>query len=325
MNKSLWTGIGASAAMLILILDGKTALEGAALGIDLCLRTVVPSLFPFFILSILLTGSFVGTEISWLRPIGHLFRIPKGCESILISAFLGGYPAGAQSIKEAYCAGSLSRQNAERMLSFCNNAGPSFLFGMVSTLFPEKWMVWVLWGIHILSAFIAAQLFPACAQNSSSLKKRNMTISDAMLSAIRIMAQVCGWVILFRIIICFLSRWILWLFPAPVQVAITGFLELSNGCWELKQLEDISLRFILCSVMLAFGGLCITMQTMSAASGISLHYYFRGKLVQTFFSLIMAVLVVLHIWSIIPVIITIFLLFSRKTKNSSRNPEAVGV
>ena len=49
-KKQLWTGIAASMGMLVLILDGKTALEGARQGIELCLRTVVPSLFPFFLL-----------------------------------------------------------------------------------------------------------------------------------------------------------------------------------------------------------------------------------------------------------------------------------
>lgn len=326
MNKSLWTGIGASVAMFILIIDGKTALEGAAQGIDLCIKTVVPSLFPFFVLSILLTGSFAGSEIRCLRPIAKLFHIPRGYESILIPAFLGGYPAGAHSVKEAYIGGSLSRENAERMLCFCNNAGPSFLFGMVGSLFPEKWMVWALWMIHIFSAWISSQLFPAYAESASSMKrKKNGSVSDVMVAAIQMMAQVCGWVILFRIVIRFLSRWILWLFPTPVQILISGFLELSNGCWELRQLENVSLRFFLCSAMLAFGGICVTMQTMSAAKGLSLRYYLYGKLIQTASSLIFAAIVIWRIWIALPVIILVLLLFPQKMKNSSRNPVGVRV
>ena len=44
-----------SAGMLVLILDGKAALLGAQAGVELCLNTVIPSLFPFFVLSVLLT------------------------------------------------------------------------------------------------------------------------------------------------------------------------------------------------------------------------------------------------------------------------------
>ena len=36
-------GIG----FLVLIFDSRLALEGARAGLDLCIRTVIPSLFPF--------------------------------------------------------------------------------------------------------------------------------------------------------------------------------------------------------------------------------------------------------------------------------------
>ena len=78
--------------MLALILDGRTAIDGARQGIELCLRTVIPSLFPFFVLSILLTSSLLGGSLAVLRPLGRLFGMPDGAESLLIPAFLGGYP-----------------------------------------------------------------------------------------------------------------------------------------------------------------------------------------------------------------------------------------
>ena len=81
--------------MLALILDGRTAIDGARQGIELCLRTVIPSLFPFFVLSILLTSSLLGSSLAVLRPLGRLFGMPDGAESLLIPAFLGGYPVAA--------------------------------------------------------------------------------------------------------------------------------------------------------------------------------------------------------------------------------------
>ena len=101
-NRKLWTGIGAFAGMLVLILDGKTALQGAQTGVELCLRTVVPSMFPFFILSILVTGTMLGETYPLLTRIGRLFHIPKGTASILIPAFLGG---------DAICTGILGKSN----------------------------------------------------------------------------------------------------------------------------------------------------------------------------------------------------------------------
>ena len=110
------------------------------------------------------------------------------------------------------------------------------------------------------------------------------------------MATVCGWVVLFRVLLAFLKRWFFWILPAAVQVAVTGILELSNGCCELLAVTDVSDRFCICSGILAFGGLCVTMQTVSVTAGLSLKPYFWGKLLQTLFSLALAALIAYGIW-----------------------------
>lgn len=326
MKKQLWSGIGEFIGMLILILDGKTALQGAQQGIELCLRTVIPSLFPFFLLSILLTSSFLGSSLPVLRPLANLCGMPNGAESILVSGFLGGYPVGAQSIAAAYHSGQLDRKDAERMLAFCNNAGPAFLFGMVASMFPKPWIAWALWGIHIASAILVSLLIPGNTAKSASLSLSKQTsLPEALHSSITVMATVCGWVLLFRVVIAFLNRWVLWLLPTTVHVAITGLLELSNGCCELASISDTSLRFILCSAMLALGGICVTMQTMSVTYGLSLRYYFIGKLLQMIFSFVISAAVILGIWLPCCIILLFFSVFLRKAQKRSSIPKAIGV
>ena len=52
MEKRKWiVSLAAAAGILVLILDSRTALAGAAQGLSLCLKTVIPSLFPFIFLS----------------------------------------------------------------------------------------------------------------------------------------------------------------------------------------------------------------------------------------------------------------------------------
>ena len=77
--------------MLALILDGQTALLGAAEGLELCIRVVIPSLFPFLFLSTLLTGALWGNGSKFLVPAGRLMGIPAGAESLLIAGFLGPF------------------------------------------------------------------------------------------------------------------------------------------------------------------------------------------------------------------------------------------
>lgn len=326
MKNKPYAGIGAALGMLVLILDSKTALQGAQTGIDLCLRTVIPSLFPFFLLSIVLTSSFLGSSLPWLRPMGKLCGIPTGAESILISAFLGGYPVGAQAIATAYRSGQLSKADAERMLSFCNNAGPAFLFGMVASMFPERGMAWLLWGIHIASAILVALLMPGISAEAVKMAGQSgISLSQALQRAIGVMATVCGWVVLFRVVIAFLERWVLWLLPMAAQVAVTGLLELSNGCCELWKIADVHTRLLVCSAILSFGGLCVTMQTVSVTSGISLRRYFLGKGIQTLISLLLTSGVICGIWIPCCALLAIFAVILRKTQNRGSNPAAVGV
>ena len=311
-------GIGAAAGMLVLILDGKTALAGARSGIELCLMTVIPALFPFIVLSILLSGALLGASIPPLRPVGRILKMPAGTESLLLCAFLGGYPSGAVAVSEAFRAGSLSKDAAERLLSFCNNAGPAFLFGMTLSLFPDAGAAWLLWGIHILSALAVGILIPGKESSPVKLKKGGSSIG-VIKNAITVMATVCAWVILFRIIIAFLDRWILWLLPPEVRVAVIGVLELSNGCCSLTLVNDVRVRLILCSGMLALGGLCVTMQTVSSVRGLKMNQYYLGKILQFVCSILLSAAAVFHFWWVFPVLGVVVYLFTGRSKKISGN------
>lgn len=284
------TGIFACIGMLILILDGQTALSGASAGLYLCLKTVIPSLFPFLFLCSMLTNTLWGSQIPWTNKIGNRLGIPAGAEPILISAVLGGYPAGAQIIGSAYQNGNLVKEDAHHLMTFCSNAGPAFLFGMTAAMFPEKTTVWALWAIQLLSAVLTAISGRHIPQSTAYLSSADPSITDVLTQTIKVMTTICGWVLLFRIVSAFLERWVLFLIPLEIQILITGLLELSNGCICLNQIDSIPIRFIVCSLFLSFGGLCVTMQTISVIGKLSPIPYLTGKLMQTCFSLLLSVL-----------------------------------
>lgn len=285
-TKRILTGVLCCFGLFVLTLDSKTAVEGAHLGIDLCLKTVIPSLFPFFVLSLLLLNSLNDSNLILLKPLGRLCCIPPGSEGILVGAFLGGYPVGAQNIAYSFRNGMLSRNTAERMLAFCSNAGPAFIFGITSALFPNKWMPWALWTIHILSAIGVSMIFPLREEITTKMDNAKCNASqDAILCAVRSMACVCGWVILFRVLITFFEKWTRSFLSLEMQTILTGLLELANGCCQLESISNVSVRFVLCSAFLAFGGLCVTMQTISVTQGLSIRSYCLGKSLQTMLSI----------------------------------------
>lgn len=286
------TGIFAALFMAILILDAKTVLSGATDGLKLCISTVIPALFPFFVLCPILNNAFWGCRVGFLQPVCRLCGIPQGGESLLLVGFLGGYPIGASSINDAYRNGSLTREVATRMMGFCCNAGPAFIFGMLGSLFKVGSVAWYLWGIHILSALAVGMILPGKKTSDCRLPVlAPIQLSQAVKNAIINIAGVCGWVIIFRVIIAVCQRWFLWLFPKEVQTVLIAALELTNGCWELHGMSNSGLRFILSSAFLGFGGMCVTMQTVSVSADLGLGMYLPGKILQMLLSILAAGLV----------------------------------
>lgn len=297
--RSLLPSALAGVGMFILIVDSRTALVGAEEGIDLCIRTVIPALFPFFVLATILTSSLIGTKSKLLRPIGRLCGIPKGAECILLTGLLGGYPVGAQCISQAYATGHLTKVDARRMLGFCSNAGPAFLFGMSGLLFSNKSVPFLLWMIHILSAIMTGIILPGKSNlQVTASPKVIFNTGETLQKSLRVTANVCAWVLLFRIILTFLERWFLWLLPRTGQIVIAGFLELSNGYIALSSIENECIRFFLASIFLSFGGICVLLQTVSVTgqAGLDLGLYFPGKLIQCAISAVISLCVSRHLY-----------------------------
>lgn len=320
-----FSGIVAALGMLVLIIDSEASLAGAREGVDLCIRTVIPSLFPFFLLSQILVSAWTGRQLPMLRPLGKLLGVPEGCESLLIPGFLGGYPVGAKSIHHAWESGCVSEQDANRLLFFCSNAGPSFLFGMAAPLFSKPGTGWILWGIQIVSTILVAYLMrrePGVAKPVPALLEQSL--SQALKNAVSVTAQVCGWVICFRIITTFADRWFLWLVPEWIRVLFSGFLELSNGCLRLSVLASEEIRFIFCSVMLSWGGICVIMQTASVTKGLKLRYYLLGRLLHTGFSLFLS-LSILGILPKLSLVLPVLLISGWKAVKRGSIPKAAGV
>lgn len=320
-----WFCILSVTGTLILILDGKTALSGASEGIELCLRTVIPALFPFMILSSVFLSC--ATALPWKGTVfSTVFRFPPGEGFLALPCFLGGYPVGAQSVCKAYQEGRLKRDEAQRLLAYSNNAGPSFVFGVVGQMFPKAWFPWALWGIHIAGALAAAHCVSNVDTAQHSDRQSEQSNGNLMVGAVRTMGVICGWVILFRVLIAFLNRWFLWFLPETPRIALIGLLELSNGCCELPKISDIRVRFILCSGMLAAGGLCVTAQTSSVTKGLSLRYYFLGKVIQILVSLMISYSIMYQTMLPLLFLLPLFLLNSCRTgKKRSGNRSLSGV
>ena len=113
--------------------DARQLRLEAAKALTLCAGTVIPALFPFMVVTGLLVRLGFG---QWLAPdmaglMASLFRLPGCAGSALLLGLVGGYPIGARTAAELYASGDLTRQEAERLLTFCNNSNPVFLISVL--------------------------------------------------------------------------------------------------------------------------------------------------------------------------------------------------
>lgn len=294
-----------SAACLILcgvliwfLTKAENIRTAAAAALRLCGSSVIPAMFPFLVVSSLLVALGFG---EWLSPrfaglMGPLFCLPGFSSAALVLGLVGGYPIGARTATSLYTQHMLTKEEAERLLTFCNNSNPVFLISVLgSGVFGSSIIgVW-LWLIHILSALLTGLLFRGSGRRSSRQPPANripcraISLSSAFVSAIRDsvngMLSVCGFVVLFYTAAQPLTSFSKWLSPISV-----GFLELFS---LTPLLAANRFGFIVAAGCTGWGGVSVLAQTaaMLEGSGLSLLPALKGKLVQGLLSTVLAVLV----------------------------------
>lgn len=248
-----WPFIFSCIAMVCLILDSQCVASAAATAIKQCLSAVVPSLFPLFVVSNYAIPMLAEIRMPWLSK---FCKIPQGGESIFLLGLVGGFPIGAQCISQT----SIPEKDAQRMLGFCNNCGPAFIFGILGCFFENKMIPLVLMLIQATTALIVAHLWSGNSQQSHHLHMNQLTISQAVQRAIRSMATVCAWIILGNVILAFAQRWLFPFLPNLLCILLSGMLELTNGCFLLPSISSESLRLVLAAGFICFGGVCVMLQ-----------------------------------------------------------------
>ena len=76
-----------------------------------------------------------------LQPTAPFFKVVFGLSPggayVFLLGLLTGYPMGAKLTADLYYAGKISRQEAEYLLTFCNNPSPAFLITYVGHICLE--------------------------------------------------------------------------------------------------------------------------------------------------------------------------------------------
>lgn len=227
-----------------------------------------------------------------------LFGLSGTGAAALALGLCGGYPVGARTAAELVENGALSRDEGERLLAFCNNAGPGFLLGVCGAgVFSSSRAGAALYLIHVAAALCAGLLIcralppvPHGTYPHKSAKAQHLStafpaaVQNALTGCLNVSAFVVFFTVLARLLLHFLPQ----AFASSLPCALLlGFLELTSGVLSLSCSRA---GFLSCAALLGWGGLSVHCQTLSvlAATPLSARYYLKGKVLQALLSLLLA-------------------------------------
>ena len=299
--RALITPLALLLCLILLLAFPDTGAQAARGALSLCAQTVIPSLFPFFVLSsLLISCGASGLLSSLLAPLMRpLFGLSGAGAAALALGLCGGYPVGARTCADLISSGEASREEGERLLLFCNNAGPGFLLGICGgAVFSSPRAGAALYLIHVSSALFTGMLLTRClpplrARTAPAEKRQarppfSTALPAAVQGALAGILNVCAFVVFFTVF----TRLLLHVLPpslrAPLPLSlILGFFELTSG---VTALPNDRAGFLACAALLAWGGASVHCQALSALGGspLSGKYYLRGKAVQALLSLLLS-------------------------------------
>lgn len=259
-------------ACALLIFPAEAA-TGARNGIGYCLQILVPSLYPFMVLAVFLVKSGLSDKIGRVfeAPARFLMKLPGSAATAVLMSMIGGYPTGGRSVAALYEAGSISEEQASRMLCFCVNSGPAFVISAVGAGFLKNQQAgYILFASQILASFLLSLLSGATVKKlpetakvrKSSAPKAVSALIASAADAARGVINMCCFVILFAAILNLLRIGVR---QPGWSAALSGFLEVTGGCSDFARMK---LPLWAISFIIGWGGLCVHFQVLSSVEKI---------------------------------------------------------
>lgn len=304
------------AAIAALVSAPTQAVEGAKKGMELCCNVIIPSLFPFFVLSSMAVdlglAAYLGRLLEGvMRP---LFRVSGSCAIAVVLGFLGGYPLGAKTALELYRQGLCTKVETERLLAFCNNSGPAFILGVVGAgVFGSSAIGLLIYASHCVASLLTGLVFrfygvgkerqsPVPTAHTKPITATTIpaAFTGGVIRSFSSTLNICAFVIFFSAILQLMASYgaftafakllsLLGVSPQFAPQLVAGLLELTSGVSSLGGATRCVGTISMAAFMLGWAGLSVHCQVLCflVDAGLSPRTYLCGKLLHGIFSAIL--------------------------------------
>lgn len=289
-------------SLALIIRNSDVAIKYMSEGLRLCAVTVVPSLFPFMVLSDIIVSSGAANLIgkALRRPMRFLFGVSGegGCAVIL--GTLCGFPIGAKAAVSIYDSGRISRGELERLLTFSNNPSSAFIISAVGvSLFGSRDSGYLLYAATLISSALVgigqnilfgrkgksrqAEFTEQTERSRRADTKLSIgDFTEAVTSSVFGILKVCAFVMFFTAFLGTLGSALNSItLPEQTNAILFGIFELTGGMSQAAALPREQ-GMILAAFISGWSGFSVHFQIMSlcADRNISFKPYFLAKLIQ---------------------------------------------
>ncbi len=281
-------------SLLLILKNPDIAIKHMSHALSLCAKTVIPSLFPFMVLSELIVS---GNAVKYLArvlslPAKALFGISGEGAAAVIMGLLCGFPIGAKSGVSLYKAGKIDRSELSHILTFSNNPSSAFLISAAGVaMFGSRAFGVLLYAISLISALIigVAGKYIRKKFNSEKIywqkeerltRRRSVEIfTSAITSSALSMLYICAFIVFFSTLVGVLEYTVnAAAMPDWLSALWFGFFEMTSGIYKAAAVSKSG--YYLAAAIAGWSGLSVHFQIMSicADSGVSFRPYLLSKL-----------------------------------------------
>ncbi len=255
----------------------EVSAQGISDGIDLSLGTLIPTLFPFMIISTLMTKLRLFDRIpNFLKRLTEIvFSLDGKCLGTIILSMIGGLPIGCKTASDLYESGEISRSQARRMMLFCYCTGPAFTISSVGLYMLGSEEAGILIYASLILSAVTVGVLSRFFEDDDNLYHPTKTCEEKDVFSVNLvrsvssgssaMLNICAWVIIFSCIIRLIEI-------LPIDNSASFFLscilEVTNGAY----LASGNISLPLMAGIIGFGGLCGHCQVMPYLVKLRLKY-----------------------------------------------------
>ncbi len=281
--------------MLLSIGFSKYVKDGILNGARLALTTIIPTLFPFFILSDLWLSVFkTNSKGLPVRCFENIFRISGNGLSAFFLGSVFGFPLGVKIASNLYNKNRLSKDETERLIGFINNPSAAYIISGIGIGLLGDIKIGVLLYISVISSAIIigiilkgnSKQISEPADNTEQSFNFVDSIKNAAFSSITILSYIVFFSGVCGLVFALCRNELFTTFLAPLLEVSTAINRIVNHVGFPTQFK---LSFI--SFALGFSGFSVHFQAFSfLPSEISKRRYLLSKFAQGLISFIITFL-----------------------------------